>query len=109
MGNNNDQDWIVQKLGGELDRLDDQFADIGMPSLQELEHLAVVTAVRRCKKARNELLLFWLISLLLLACMVGVLYSAPGIYLLIQILIPLLGLGGLAAGRIRRSKEGAEE
>ncbi|ULO08283.1 YxlC family protein [Paenibacillus sp. 19GGS1-52] len=109
MENEQDQELFLQKLTGELHRLDAQFDDINAPSLQELERFLVAETVRSNRQARKELLLFWLISLILLSSCLAVLSSAPAIYWVVQALIPVVGLSGLAGAYIRRRREGAED
>ncbi|MRN56955.1 YxlC family protein [Paenibacillus monticola] len=109
MENEQDQELFLQKLTGELHRLDAQYDDLNPPSIQELERLIASEAVRRNRQARKELLLFWLISLILLSSCLAVLSSAPAIYWVVQALIPVVGLSGLAVAHIRRRREGAED
>jgi hypothetical protein len=103
-----DQELLLQKLTAELDRLDAQYDDISPPSLPKLEALIVAEEDRRQKKACKELLLFWGVSLLLLALTLAVLGYAPAVYLVLQAVIPFAALAGLAASYFRRRREGAE-
>lgn len=99
----------LHKLTEELNRLDEHYNDITPPSLQELERLMADSAVRTKQKARKELILFWLVSLIMLSSFLTILSSAPLVYLIAQGIIPIAGLCGLGVSRIRRSREGVQE
>lgn len=104
-----EHDVCLHKLTEELNRLDAQYDDITPPSLQELEWLMADGVAWSQRKARKELMLFWLVSLFLLSLCLTVLSSAPIVYLIAQSIIPIAGLCGLVISRIRRRREGAQE
>lgn len=109
MEKDKEPEMYLHKLTEELNRLDAQYDDITPPSLQELEWLMADAAVHRKKRERKELLLFWGVSLILISTFLSILGSAPVIYWIIQGIIPIAGVTGLAIARFRRNREGATE
>lgn len=109
MEKDKEPDMYLHKLTEELNRLDAQYDDITPPSLQELEWLMADAAVHRKRRERKELLLFWGVSLILVSTFLSILGSAPMIYWVIQGIIPIAGVTGLAIARFRRNREGATE
>lgn len=105
----NSDEELLNKLSAELESLDLQYADISPPSLPELEQLVAAEAARRSRRQRKELLIFCLVALILLSLVLTLLSSAPVLYWGLQALIPLTGLGTLAAARIRLRRGEAEE
>lgn len=99
----------LHKLTEELNRLDAQYDDIAPPSLQELELLMADGAAWNKHKSRKELILFWLVSLILISICLTILSSAPIVYLIVQGIIPIVGLCGLVVSRVRSRREGAQE
>lgn len=109
MEKDKEQELYLRKLTEELNRLDAQYDDITPPSVQELEWLMTESVVQRKSRERKELLLFWVVSLVMVSTFLSILGSAPMIYWIIQAVIPVAGLTGLAIARIRRYREGARE
>lgn len=109
MEKDKEQELYLRKLTEELNRLDAQYDDITPPSVQELEWLMAESAMQRKSRERKELLLFWVVSLVMVSAFLSILGSAPMIYWIIQAVIPVVGLTGLAIARIRRDREGARE
>lgn len=109
MEKNKETELFLHKITSEFNRLDAQYDDVTPPSLQELEWLIADGVARRQQKTRKELMLFWIISLILLSSCLAILSSAPVVYLILQGIIPIAGLSGLAVSRIRRRREGVQE
>ncbi|CAM4521117.1 DUF5345 family protein [Paenibacillus typhae] len=105
MNNDTGDKKLLNKLSAELDRLDAQYDDIPAPSLPAMQQFLAAEAIRRRRQSRRELLLFWLAALFLLSIVLAVLGFAPAVYWVLQAVIPLAALGGLAAVRIRRRLE----
>jgi hypothetical protein len=109
MEKDKESELLFHKITGELNRLDEQYDDITPPSLQELEWLIADGDLRRKSRARKELVLFWMVSLILVSTCLSILGSAPTIYWIIQGIIPIAGVSVLAVAKIRRNREGAQE
>ncbi|GGG11477.1 hypothetical protein GCM10010912_64830 [Paenibacillus albidus] len=107
MENETEQEMYLLRLKGELERLDEHYDDIAVPSLSEFEQMIAVESERRRRQYRKELLLFWLVSLVLLSICLAVLGSAPAVYWALQAIIPAVGLAGLAASHFKRRRAGA--
>lgn len=82
-------DWMNTELVRQLERLDQIYADKAGPSAANLEWMIIEQRRTAKAKERKELLGFWMLSLLLMGGTTAVFTSSPGLYLLIQGLIPV--------------------
>ncbi|WP_042200051.1 DUF5345 family protein [Paenibacillus camerounensis] len=105
MNNDAEDQKLLNKLSAELERLDAQYDDIPAPSLPAMQQFLAAEADRRRSQSRRELLLFLLAAILLLSIVLTVLGFAPAVYWVIQAVIPLAVLGGLAAVKVRQRRE----
>jgi len=102
-------DPLIEKLVLELERLDNVYADITLPSLGALTMQIQAEAVRRRVRLRNELLLFWLLAVGLLGICLVLLNAAPLFYLMLQAVIPAVALVVAAVSRISRKDRVRED
>jgi 4-amino-4-deoxy-L-arabinose transferase-like glycosyltransferase len=105
MSNEAENRKLLNKLSAELERLDAQYDDIPAPSLPVMQQFLAAEAIRRRRQGRRELLLFLLAAIFLLSIVLAVFGFAPAVYWVLQAVIPLALLGGLAAAKLRQREE----